>query len=330
MKPTFAHRPLNGTFEDPCLFVRLLRERRALLFDLGTVYRLPPAEILKVTDIFVTHTHIDHFIGFDHVLRILLGRDLPLSIYGPSNIIECVCGKLRGYTWNLIKEYPLKIEVFGISADKIRHTSFHARESFEPVEREADVFEGMALRDSFFKVKAAILEHDIDSVAYSLEEDYHINIDKDALLSMGLDVGPWLTGFKRALRAGAPDDTVLEVHGRDFTIGALRDRIAIFTEGQKVTYIMDASPTQENTARAVELAGGSHTLYIEAYFLHEDLERARDRRHLTARLAGLIARNADVQRLVLMHHSPKYRLAETSILKEAGASFGGPVTMAGY
>ena len=87
MKPTFHHRAINSPFDDPCVYVRALREKRALLFDLGHTNRLKPADIQKITDVFVTHTHIDHFIGFDTLLRALLRRETPLRIFGPPNII---------------------------------------------------------------------------------------------------------------------------------------------------------------------------------------------------------------------------------------------------
>ncbi|HDH01742.1 MAG TPA: ribonuclease Z, partial [Nitrospirae bacterium] len=72
MKPTFHHRTVNGPFEDPVVYLRLLREKRALLFDAGDIGRLSAGEIHKITDVFVTHTHIDHFIGFDRLLRVIL------------------------------------------------------------------------------------------------------------------------------------------------------------------------------------------------------------------------------------------------------------------
>ena len=74
MKPTFLCSLVNGPFEDPALFVRVLREKRAFLFDVGDVSALAPGDLQKITDVFVTHTHIDHFIGFDSLLRALLRR----------------------------------------------------------------------------------------------------------------------------------------------------------------------------------------------------------------------------------------------------------------
>ncbi len=332
MKPTFLHRAVNGPFEDPCVYVRLLREKKALLLDLGNISRLPAGLISKVTAAFVTHAHIDHFIGFDHLLRNMLGNTLPLRVYGPSDIIEKVAGKLKGYSWNLIRQYPIRIDAFGISEDEVRHAIFAAENGFEPVQGPVLPFTGVALRESYFKVEAIVLKHDIDSIGWSIEEDFHINIDKAALSDEGLPVGPWLTEFKQKLRAGLPDGTAFAVPlpggEKHFALGELKTRIARITRGQKVTYIMDSSPTDENMGKIVEFASGSDTLYLEAYFLDEDMERARQRNHLTAGIAGGIAREAGVKNLIIMHHSPKYRLMPEAIIRQAETAFGGPVFQA--
>ncbi|GAB4390807.1 MAG: ribonuclease Z [Thermodesulfovibrionales bacterium] len=322
MKPTFHHRLVNGPFEDPLLYVRLLWQRRAMLFDVGTVSRLRAADILKVTDIFVTHTHIDHFIGFDAVLRVLLRRPQPLRVYGPEAILDCVEGKLRGYAWNLIRDYPIQVEVFGVSQGGVRRASFHAENSFGRVDGESFTFDGTLLREPGFRVRAAILSHDIQCLAYSLEEDFHINIDKAALLRRGLPVGPWLADLKAAVRRGAPGDVSFEVEGATYTLDSLRDMV-MTTRGQKFTYVTDASPEKENIDKITELARGSDTLYCEAYFVEADRERARERSHLTGRLAGRIARESGSRSLVAMHFSPKYRGSHISPEKEAMEEFRG-------
>jgi ribonuclease Z len=53
-------------------------------------------------------------------------------------------------------------------------------------------------------------------------------------------------------------------------------------------------------------------------------ERAVERNHLTARLAGRIAREAGVKDLVVMHFSPKYRSAPEALVEEAMREFKGP------
>src|SRR4030043_647395 len=147
MKPTFIHSLVNPPFEDPSLYVRIMREKRAFLFDIGTISSLKPGDLQKITDVFVTHTHIDHFIGFDLLIRALLRRELPLRVYGPANIADCVEGKLNGYTWNLIREYPLKIEVFSVDGDTIAASRFDAENGFARIENGTRHFSGVLLKE---------------------------------------------------------------------------------------------------------------------------------------------------------------------------------------
>ena len=95
MKPGFHAKLLNDYFGDPCLFTRIPYEKMAVLFDLGNINSLKPSELYKITDVFVTHTHMDHFIGFDTLLRGTLRREVPPNIYGPPSVLPCIQGKLE-------------------------------------------------------------------------------------------------------------------------------------------------------------------------------------------------------------------------------------------
>lgn len=169
MKPGFICKLLNSYFEDPCLFVRIVREKRAILFDAGNIGGLSSSEINKVTDVFVTHTHIDHFIGFDTILRTILRRDVPLNIYGPSNILSCVEGKLKGYTWNLIQAYPTNINVFSFTGNTLSHYVFTAKNRFKKQISSITESDGLLLNAPGFKVRAAVLDHGIPCLGYSIE-----------------------------------------------------------------------------------------------------------------------------------------------------------------
>lgn len=329
MKPSFHATPVNGPFEDPCVYVRIMREKRSLLFDLGHIGRLEQGNLLKVSDIFVTHTHMDHFMGFDMALRAMLRRDLPLRIFGPENIIECIEGRLKGYTWNLIKDYPLKIEVFGIKENSISHASFYAENAFERGDIVEYYFDGLIFKEPFFKIKGLVLSHQIPVISYSLEEEFHININKVVLTDMGLPVGPWLSDFKKALREHMAEDRSLDTEIRTFEINkkyySLDElkHIASITKGQKISYVMDTSPVEENIEKIIQFVKGSDILFCEAYFLQRDIERAIERHHLTAAIAGRIAKEAGVGNLTIMHFSPKYRHSEYELYREAMSAFKG-------
>ncbi|MCS7216065.1 MAG: hypothetical protein NZ826_08005, partial [Thermodesulfovibrio sp.] len=170
MAKLFHYKVVNDLFGDPVVFVRLLWKSRAFLFDIGDIRKLNFSELLKVTDVFVTHTHIDHFIGFDQLLRAILRRDKPLRVFGPENIIECVEGKLKSYTWNLVSDYPLSIEVYAISERDIKKATFNAWENFRVKEFEVQKrYDEAILKESEFQVKAQILSHGIPVVAYCIE-----------------------------------------------------------------------------------------------------------------------------------------------------------------
>lgn len=324
MKPTFHAAAVNDPLSDPAVLIRFSRERRSLLFDIGDISPLSAADMMKVSDVFVTHMHIDHFIGFDMLLRVLLRREQPLRVFGPRGIIDAVEGKLKGYTWNLIQEYPIHIDVHEISGQQMRVAGFYAENGFSKVELYNRLFNGTALQEESFRIDALELWHAIPVLAYSISEDVHININKEILASMDLPVGRWISGFKHALRTGAPEDMLIEIEGRKLRFADLKPA-AVLTRGQKVVYATDMAPTEENISRLVEFAKGADTFFCEAFFLDAEKERALERNHFTAALAGRAARSAGAQRLETIHFSPKYTGRETEINEEAEAAFRGEI-----
>lgn len=326
MKSSFYSSLINGPFDDPCLYIRILRENRGVLFDLGSNHSLEPSKLLKISDIFVSHTHIDHFIGFDNILRLFLGREKMLRIFGPPGIISNVEGKLNAYTWNLVGDYPFILEVKEVSEDKIKTARFICRDKFRREGHYEDTrFEGQLIKEPLFRIDAAILDHLIPSMAFSFSEEFHINIKKDALLKYGFTAGPWLGELKKYIREGRQEDFKIEVPLEDgkkiFKLKDLKDEITIISKGQKITYVVDAIYTKKNADKIISLADGSDIFYCEAAFLDEDIERARERYHLTARQAGELAKRAGVKRLEIFHFSPRYKYMEDRLYKEAMDEF---------
>lgn len=334
MTNLFQPRLLNEVFGDPGLFVRLRWERRALLLDLGDLAAQPPADLLKVTDIFVSHTHVDHFIGFDHLLRIVLGRDQTIRLFGPPGLISNVGGKLSGYIWNLVEGYTLAFDVHEVSSDKITAARFSCGARFERIDLPPpSPFTGVLIDDPLFRVEAVHLDHKIPCLAFALAEVQRINIDPERLECLGFSTGPWLTEFKRLVRAGAPDDTIVRAPCGDETgeafqellLGDLRDKIVTITSGQRLVYVTDTLYSDENRQKIVALAHDADILFCEAMYLEQDRDYATERHHLTARQAGLLAREANVKELVVFHFSQRYQERPEALYHEAAEAFGGPV-----
>lgn len=338
MNPSFSSHLVNDVFGDPGIYVDIRWSRRALLFDVGHIDGLGPTRLLRAGELFISHTHMDHFIGFDTVLRVALGRGKTLRLFGPPGLIDNVQGKLRGYTWNLVDGYPLTIEVQEFHAEAIRHAIFHAADAFrlseQPVQplRSAHRADGFTvLEDPMFAVRAVALNHRIPSFAYSLEERFHINVNKQKLHEAGLRVGAWLTDVKEHIWAGRTDDFRFTValynehrrEEREFLLGDVKDRFLTISRGQKIAYVVDARYDEDNEAKIVSLAHGADVFYCESPYLDVDAEKARDRYHLTARQAGLMARKAQVRDLVVFHFSPRYTGQGDVLEREAMEAFQG-------
>lgn len=328
----FDPRLINDPFGDPGLYVDLVFERRALLFDLGDLSPLAPRKLLRVSDVFVTHRHMDHFVGFDQLLRILLGREKTVGVFGPPGLIEAVGHKLSAYTWNLIAGYDGNL-VFRVtevgSEGTLTSASFSARAGFAAADAAMSVSTGgVLLQEPGFQVCATTIDHGIPTLAFALEERARINIWRNRLESLGLAVGPWLRGFKDAILRGAPDDAAVQVGwavGRSgpgsLPLGELKQQVMQVTSGRKLAYVVDAAFTDANIAKIAALVQGADILFIEAAFLEADAEDAAARRHLTARQAGALARLADVKRLVTLHYSPRYQGQGERLAREAQAAF---------
>jgi ribonuclease Z len=333
MSSRFHPQLINDPFGDPGLYVEFMFEKRAVLFDLGDLVRLTPRKLLRVSDVFISHMHMDHFCGFDTLLRLMLGRQATLRLYGPEGLVDAIAHKLAAYTWNLVDRYhfDLTLVVAELGGNqRLRTVEFHCRQGFRRQGERVETSDTGVLRcEDSFCVKAAILDHGIPCLAFALEERAHVNIWKNRIEQLGLRVGPWLRDLKQAVLRRDPDDTTIEaawkedgrVVKRAVLLGELSGHAAIVTPGVKLAYVVDAAPTDANFERIARLAEGATILFIEAAFLHEDETRARERQHLTAKQAGELARRAGVQRLVPLHHSPRYEGRGDELVREAEAAF---------
>ncbi len=329
MRPRFHPRLINGPYDDPGLYVPFLFDNRAIIFDLGDTQALSARDLLKIGHAFITHTHIDHFIGFDRILRIFLGREKSLHLYGPQGFLKNLEGKLAAYAWNLVKNYQTKL---GLHLTEVRRDCLLTREylcqnEFVPAARAVKhPFKEVLYETPTFRVSAAILDHGIPCLGFAIKERFHVNINKDRIAALQLRTGPWLTEFKQALYDGKDAESEVKVKSgkertRQFRLGELADQIAMITPGQKITYISDVVYNSENKERIVALAKDSDHLFIEAAFLEAHKDIAFEKKHLTARQAGILAAMARVKQFTIFHFSPRYTDQANLLQEEARQAY---------
>ena len=329
MRPLFHPSLVNGRYGDPTLYVETLFEKHCLLFDLGEIHSLSPRKIRRIDQIFVSHEHIDHFVGFDHLLRLLVGHERSVQLFGPSGFAERVFHKLQAYRWNLVENYPCDL-VFVVSelesANSMSTTRFRLTKAFapEPLGSRKTVA-GILCDEPTHRVCAAILEHGTPCLAFALQEAAHVNVWKNRLLERGLPVGPWLHALKRAVVERRADDHMIRIDepaasDRLVPLGSLRDLLTV-TVGQKIAYVTDVADTPANRAAIVALVQDADILFIEAAFAGADAALAKQRAHLTTTAAGEIAREAGVRRIEPFHFSPRYAGEQERMLEEVMTAF---------
>ncbi len=330
MRTLFQPALIDEPTGDPGVWVDLMDEGRSVLLDCGNLSRVSTRKLLRVDHVVVTHTHMDHFVGFDHLLRLALRRDRELSVTGPPGFLRAVEGRIAAYTWNLIEDYPIRLRVQEADGEWLRAAEFSAATGMRPVRLADRRSAGTIHAERLFTLEAALLDHGVPVLGIALREVEHLGIDRSALERLSLVPGPWLRGFKESVRRREPEDEEVEALGKDgairvFPRGALAEEIVRRGPGQRIAYVTDIARTDANVETVVSLARGADLLICEAAFLHEDVALARARRHLTARDAGEIAREAGAERLAPFHLSPRYQGRESEIFEEAAAAFGGPV-----
>ena len=335
MRSIFSPELVNGPFGDPGLLVDFRFESRALLIDLGDLAALPPKKILRISDVFVSHTHMDHFCGFDRLLRVSLGRDTALRLYGPPGFAAQVEHKLAAYTWNLVERYPgdFVIDVWEIDPGwQVHGRRLRCRDRFRPEPLGARQASGGVLLDEpAFRVKAALLDHGIPCLGLAVEEKSHVNVWKNRLTERGLPVGAWLKDLKDAVIREAPDETPVRAwwrdssgdHERVFPLGVLKAEVLRLVPGEKIGYVTDVAFHEENCRRIVDLAAGATRLFIECAFLDEDAPLAAARSHLTARQAGQLARMCSAEFVTPFHFSPRYEGRGAELRAELDAAHAG-------
>ena len=304
----------NGVFGDPLLKLRLMHQRRNLLFDLGDPGRMTAREAHQVTDVFLSHTHADHIGGFLWFLRARVGPLPACRIYGPAGIARQVAGMVDGILWDRVAERRPSFTVVEWHGDHLRsYRVIAGKGAARELGKSANVG-GVIWREPGFVVKATELDHGTPVMAYAFEPRARMNVCPERLRALGLATGPWLQELKREYLAGNHSHLIALPDGRAWTVARVQEEVLLCSPGEKLVYATDFADTPDNRQRLVQLAQGAHSFFCESAFMLEHESQARRTRHLTTRACAEIANLAEVRHLLPFHFSKRY-------IKDVGAVY---------
>ena len=254
---------VNGVFGDPLLHVRLQHQRRSLLFDLGESW-LPARIAHQGTDVFISHTHVDHIAGFVWLLRSRIGNLPACRIFGPPGSADNIMGFVRGIHWDRVGERAPRFEVVELNEQQVHRYLIQAGKPQSEIAREERDPEGILLRDAAFQVRGTTLDHRTPVLAFALELKFDLNVRRERVASLGLTAGPWLSDLKLRIASGERDTTIVLPNGATQTAGQIADEILIVRPGPRLVYATDLADTAGNRIRLQRLAKGAHTFFCDS------------------------------------------------------------------
>jgi ribonuclease Z len=267
--------------------VLLRREGDLFLFDGGEGTQVSLRKLnlrwKKINAIFVSHTHADHVTGLPGLLMLSSQVDRDDPLY--------IFG-------------PPKIAEYIDSSRKVLDMYINYQIIVKEITEPGIVFSG-----DDFDVRAFPLHHTKTCVGYTLEEHPRPGaFNPDRAKEKGVPCGPLWSRLQAGESVTAPDGTVVEPGD---VMGSPR-------KGRKFSYVTD---TKYIPTIAGEVAG-SDLLVCEGMFEQELAETAAEKKHMTAQQAGIIARDARVKKMALIHYSPRYTDPDLKLLlAEAKAVF---------
>lgn len=236
----------------------------------------------NLNKILITHSHLDHILGLAGLLSTYMRWEAidQLDIYGGKAALDRIHDLIYGV---VLRNTPSPMPI-------LMH----------------DITAGVFFEDDDFSVTAfPVMHRGPDCYGYRFEEKAHRPFLAEKAEALGIPSGP----LRRRLVNG---ETITTPDGREIlpeeVLGTLKP-------GTRFVYVGDVG----TTSNLVSECQDADALVIEATYLQEEAEMAKQFAHLTAHQAAELAIQAGVKQLILTHISRRYR--EKDVLAEALAVF---------
>lgn len=310
-EPTF----FAGLLDDPLLWLRVRPWGRSLLVDCGQLQHLAKRVVRAIDAVFVSHAHMDHFMGMDNLVRQIHVAPRTVAIYGPPGLAGKLAHKLAGYDWNLCEEHWCTLRLSEVHPEHLKTFEFRGAEGF--VCRPAGTLprgDGVIYANRFLRVEAALCDHLLPVLALRLSEVSGFAVDRGRLAAAGLAPGPWLQELKRLFARGKLAGSTLAVPlaGEEGAATEQRDAAELYRqigarrEPASIGYLTDVGFTENNRATIRQLFGGVTLLVCECAFLAADREKARASWHLCSTDLNRLLEELRPRFVLPMHLSKGY------------------------
>lgn len=236
----------------------------------------------KIQAVFISHIHGDHCFGLIGMISTfgMLGRTAPLHIYAPAELESILNAQVELFCTGL--EYNIV---------------FHAVDTAERT---------VIYEDRSLIVETIPLEHRVPCCGFIFREKPALpHIRRDMIDFYNIPISQ-INNIKAGAGWTTPDGDFVP-HER-LTVPA--DAPLSYAYCSDTRYLPHLH----------ELIKGVSTLYHESTYAEGNIEKARIYHHSTAAQAAMVARDANVGKLLLGHYSSRYR-DESVLLDEAKAIF---------
>lgn len=327
---------VNGIAGDPAVLSFFNQTGDSVLFDLGSLDALTNRDLLKVRHAFVSHTHIDHFIGFDRWLRVNIPHGRELEVSGPTGIIANVRGKLQGYLWNLLVDDQVRFTVHELDRDGAVKTAVLSNTNqFNPqIIASPEPLTGPRVRPmpekpgAFItnlkdksRIEAVALDHGTPSIAYVCQAPLKFHVNTEEVARLGLNPGAWIRDLQIAMADGDFDKKIVVGGSHEFAAKDLGAQILTYDAPRTIGYLTDILFNTENLERIKSLMEGVELLVCETNYCADDKLKATQKKHLTTKQAAIIAAHIRADHLRVFHISNIYSGRENEIVAEADDYF---------
>ena len=264
--------------------IAVKRGREIILFDCGEgtqrQFQKSKLSYMQISKIFITHFHGDHFLGLPGLIQTMQLNDRNIP--------------LHIYGPPGMNNLMIKLLSLGYFKPKYEIIS-HEMEANEEIK-----FEG-------YKIKAVSVKHNIPAYGYILKEDNRPGrFNKKKALDLGIPEGPLFSQLQKGKTVELKDGREIKPN---VVLGNPR-------KGRKIVISGDTKPFKE----MIEYAKDADILIHEATFESGMEGVSGEYGHSTSEQAAEIANKANVDKLYLVHISPRYN-DNDEILKDAKKTF---------